>query len=128
MDVIPRGFYKVKVTDANIKVNKANKKSIMLTLEVQDEGPYKSRRLWMSVVPWNDFNWMSGIKAFFTDDDIEMYMLECRDEDTIWVVCQLIVGETAKAKVVASYYNGRDYNYVMCSRERSVVEQRTQAI
>lgn len=125
MDLIPAGYYKVKVTNAEIKVSKADKKYIMLTLEVQDEGPYKSRRLWMNVSPWNDFNWMSGIKAFFTDDEIEMYMLEKRDNkwfDVLGVVTSLIIGNTAKAKVGESHHNGRDYNYVMRFREASVVE------
>lgn len=120
--LIDKGTYNVKVTNVEIKVNKAEKKSLMLTLEIQDEGEYQHRKLWLVMAPWSDFNWMNTLKTFFTAHDIETYFLEYRDEDTLWVVSQLILGETGNVKVrptPATVPPYREYNACMGSGRKT---------
>lgn len=102
--MVPKGEYTFKVVNTQInvmrsKTKNAGKKYLYLTVEIQDEGPHKGERMWVSMAPWSDFNWLNNIKSFFSPSDIETYMLEERDEDTLWVVSQLILGEVAKGTV-----------------------------
>lgn len=118
--MIDAGYYNFKIIESNIKVNKQNRKYINLKLEVQG-GDYEGAVLYHNFIPWNDFNWMHNIKAIFTEHDILTYMLKCQDEDTVWVVSQLALGETVRGKVrqdrvdIHGKYAGRLYNSVYLS-------------
>ena len=114
--LIPKGRYSIKVVNAEIKVNKAHKKYIALTVEITD-GPYKGQHVFSNMVPWYLFSWMSHLNAFFSIEEIKTYMLEYTDEDTIWVVCQLILGESAIGRVFIVEHRGRKYNQIMPCRE-----------
>lgn len=96
--MIDPGTYKFKIIEANIKVNKQDKRYLQLKLEIQ-EGKWEGRVLIHHFIPWNTFNWMHNIKSIFTPEDIEIFMLEYYDENTMWVVCQLAVGELVTGKV-----------------------------
>lgn len=115
--MIHKGNYEIKVIEANIKVNKDDKKYISLTLKV-NSGPYQEHVIFANMVPWIKVNWMNNLNAFFTDEDISTYMLEYTDEDTMWVVSQLIVGEVSMGKVVVTEYHGKTYNQVMPYRKK----------
>lgn len=115
--MLPKGYYNFKIIESNIKVNKQNKKFIQLKLEVQD-GDFEGAVLYHHFIPWNEFNWMHNIKAIFTEQDIQTYMLEYRDEDTVWVVSQLALGELVRGKVRqerATTYVAVPYNSIYLS-------------
>lgn len=112
--MIDAGFYNFKIIESTIKVNKRHQKYISLKLEVQG-GDYEGAILHHNFIPWNEFNWMHNIKSIFTEFDIETYMLEYSDEDTVWVVAQLALGEFVSGKVTqerAHLYGGIPYNLV----------------
>lgn len=90
--MIDPGVYTFKITEAHIKVNKKEQKYLMLKLELL-EGDSIGAVLSHTVVPWYEENWLHNIRSIFTEFDIQTYMLEYRDEDTLWVVSQLAVGE-----------------------------------
>lgn len=115
--MLDNGYYNFKIIESNIKVNKQNKKYIQLKLRVQD-GDFEGEVLYHHFIPWNAFNWMHNIKAIFTEHDIQTYMLEYQDEDTVWVVSQLALGELVRGKVrqePATTYVAVSYNSVYLS-------------
>lgn len=115
--MIPKGHYEIKVIEANIKVHKDDKKFLALTLEI-NSGPYKEHVIYANMIPWSKFSWMNNLNAFFTDEDISTYMLEYTDEDTMWVVSQLIVGNVGLGKVTVIDFLGKTYNQVMPYRKK----------
>lgn len=108
--MIPCGEYDFKVIGTEIKVNKAEKEFIHLTLEIQDD-PYKGQCLWVVIVPWYEFNWMHNVKSLFTNHEIREWGLE-DSRNNLYAVASLAFERTTRGTVRPQEVNGKTYNAV----------------